>query len=464
MMEKHALKPAFQRHFVNIFMTTTSSVTYRHIWTIAYPVLISLLTEHLISLTDTAFLGRVGEIELGASALGGVYYWVVFMLGLGFSLGAQIMIGRRNGEKLYAETGPIVVQGIFFMLLLAGLAFTLTRGLSPGLMGYLLSSPDVYDAAIQYLDWRAYGFFFAFCALMFRAFFVGIEQTKAIGICSVIMVLVNVVLNYLLIFGKFGFPQMGIAGAALASTIAEGVLLVTLIVYVRFRVNLTKYGFSKIWQFKPRLIGQVFAISIWTMLQFLISDAVWLFFLIAVEHLGERPLAISNLVRSFSILLFMPLSAMAVAATTVTSNLMGANRHTEVMGSCWKAIKLCTAILLPVLILSAIWPEWVVRIYTDNQSLIEESIWPMRVAISSYIIVIPTLILFDTLIGTGNTRSGFFLELPPITAYGIFIYIVVVHLKMPLAICLLSEHVYWLILLVICYAYMTRVDWQSRKI
>ncbi|MBQ4133797.1 MAG: MATE family efflux transporter, partial [Desulfovibrionaceae bacterium] len=333
-------------------MSATNSVSYRHIWTIAYPVLISLITEHLISLTDTAFLGRVGEIELGASALGGVYYWVVFMLGLGFSLGAQIMIGRRNGERNFAETGPIVVQGIIFMFALAGLAFWLSRELAPWLMSRILISQDVCNACISYIDWRAYGFFFAFAALMFRAFFVGIEQTRAIGVCSVVMVAVNVALNYLLIFGKFGFPEMGIAGAALASTIAEAVLLLSLIIYVRLRVDHEKYGFVESLRFRPRLILQVFAISIWTMLQFLISDAVWLFFLVAVEHLGERPLAVSNIVRSFSILLFMPLSAMAVASTTVTSNLLGAGQHNQVMGACRKSVKLCFAILLPLLVFS----------------------------------------------------------------------------------------------------------------
>ena len=72
--------------------------SYRKIWMIAYPILISTLIEQLIGMTDTAFLGRVSEVALGASALAGVYYMVLFMIGLGFSIGVQIIIGRRNGE------------------------------------------------------------------------------------------------------------------------------------------------------------------------------------------------------------------------------------------------------------------------------------------------------------------------------------------------------------------------------
>ena len=74
------------------------SYTYRQIWQVAIPIMLSLLMEQVVVMTDTAFLGRVGEVELGASALGGIFYVAIFMLGLGFSVGVQILIGRRNGE------------------------------------------------------------------------------------------------------------------------------------------------------------------------------------------------------------------------------------------------------------------------------------------------------------------------------------------------------------------------------
>lgn len=78
----------------------------------------SLLMEHMIGLTDTAYLGRVGEVELGASALAGVYYLVIYMLGFGFSIGAQVLIARRNGAQEYKRIGPVFLQGTFFLLLL----------------------------------------------------------------------------------------------------------------------------------------------------------------------------------------------------------------------------------------------------------------------------------------------------------------------------------------------------------
>ena len=105
--------------------------TNRQIWQMAYPILISLLMEHLIGLTDTAYSGRVGEVELGASALAGVYYLAIFMLGFGFSIGVQIIIARRNGEKRYSDIGGIFLQGAMFLMLLAGGVFVISKLYSP---------------------------------------------------------------------------------------------------------------------------------------------------------------------------------------------------------------------------------------------------------------------------------------------------------------------------------------------
>lgn len=79
--------------------------TYKNIWLINFPVMMSILIEQLINITDAIFLGHVGEIELGASALAGIWYLAIYMLGFGFSLGLQVVIARRNGEQHYSETG-----------------------------------------------------------------------------------------------------------------------------------------------------------------------------------------------------------------------------------------------------------------------------------------------------------------------------------------------------------------------
>ena len=218
--------------------------TYKQIWTIAYPILISLIMEQLIGMTDTAFLGRVGEIELGASAIAGVYYLAIFMMAFGFSIGAQILIARRNGEGNYKEIGPIFYQGVYFLLIVAAILFTLSVVFSPHILKNIISSPHIYNAAESYIHWRVYGFFFSFVGVMFRAFFVGTTQTKTLTLNSIVMVLSNVVFNYILIFGKFGFPQLGIAGAAIGSSLSELVSVIFFIIYTWKRIDCKKYALN----------------------------------------------------------------------------------------------------------------------------------------------------------------------------------------------------------------------------
>ena len=105
--------------------------TYKEIWLIAYPILISLLMEQMIGMTDTAFLGRVGEIELGASAIAGIFYIVMFMVAFGFSIGAQILIARRNGEQQYKEKGNLYYQRVYFQMRIPAVMLAHSYSLAP---------------------------------------------------------------------------------------------------------------------------------------------------------------------------------------------------------------------------------------------------------------------------------------------------------------------------------------------
>ena len=139
----------------------TTEFPHRKIWRITYPVLISLLMEHLIGMTDTAFMGHVGEVELGASAIAGIYYMVLYMLGFGFSVGAEILMGRRNGEGQYRSIGNIFFQGSAILMMIAAAVTLLSYTVSPVLLRNILSSPAIYGATMDYINLRIWGLFFS---------------------------------------------------------------------------------------------------------------------------------------------------------------------------------------------------------------------------------------------------------------------------------------------------------------
>ena len=443
---------------------TIGTYSYRNIWKVAYPILISLVMEQLIGMTDTAFLGRVGEVELGASAIAIVYYMVLFMAGFGFSIGAQIIIGRRNGEGNFRDTGKVFWNGLYFLLGIGTLLIIASELLSPLLMRFMVSSEAVYDAALDYVRWRLPGMMFAFCTAMYRAFYVGTTQTKTLTANSVVMVLSNIIFNWILIFGHCGFPALGITGAAIGSSLAELVSLIFFVLYTRIKCDRVKYALERPAPFDWKEIRSMLPICSWTMIQHIVSIFTWLIFFLYIEHLGERPLAISNIVRGVSGLLWMILAAFSSTCSTLVSNIIGAGREDKVMSLIKRILKLSYAIVLGCALLFCLFPKAVIGIYTDIPDLIPATIPSMIVMCSSYIFTVGAMVFFQAVSGTGSTKAAFRLELTALVIYAIYCTITAGILKLDVAICWSAEHVYALVLMVICYAYLRSNRWKNRKI
>ena len=445
-------------------MSTPGKYSYRNIWKVAYPILISLVMEQMIGLTDTAFLGRVGEIELGASAIAIVYYMILFMAGFGFSIGAQIIIGRRNGEGNYNDTGKVFWNGLYFLLGLSAIIIAASEIFSPLLIKHLVSSDAIYHASLSYVRWRLPGMIFAFCTAMYRAFYVGTTQTKTLTLNSVVMVLSNIVFNWVLIFGHLGFPALGITGAAIGSSLAELVSLIFFVLYTRISCDRKKYGLDKPAGYDRSELKSMMPVCSWTMIQHIISISTWFIFFLYIEHLGERPLAVSNIIRGVSGLLWMILAAFSSTCSTLVSNIIGAGREDKVMSLVKRIMKLSYGIVISIALLFCIFPKAVISIYTDIPELIPATIPSLIVMCSSYLLTVGAMILFNAVSGTGSTKTAFRLELAALGVYTLYCTIVAGILKADVAICWSAEHVYAAVLLILCYIYLRSGRWKNRKV
>lgn len=445
-------------------MTKTLNYSYSHIWKVAWPILVSLIMEQLLGMTDTAFLGRVGEVELAASAIAGVYCMAIFITGFGFGVGSQIIIARRNGEGNYAETGNIFWHGVYFLICLAVLVIFLSELFSPWLLGLLIESPEISAAAMDYVRWRLVGLIFAFVTVMFRAFYIGTTQTATLTLNSIVMVLSNVVFNWILVFGKLGFPALGIAGAAIGSTLAELVSLIFFIVYTATMTDCTKYGLNKRIKFSWKKLRYILTVSIWTMIQNFFSVSTWFIFFMFVEHIGERALAISNLIRSISGFLWVFVSAFASTCSSLVSNLIGEGHTDSVPRLIRRVIKLAYIPVTILAVLFAIFPEHVLRIYTDMPDLISDSVPSLFVLCFSYLFTCPALICFNAVSGTGNTRTAFVLEMSALVIYIMFCTVVIAWAKADVAVCWLAEIAYGLSMLLICGLYLWSNRWKGTRI
>ena len=444
------------------------SYSFKSIWRITLPILVALVMEELLGMTDTAFLGRVGEIELGASAIAGVYFTILYMLGFGFSIGVQIIIGRRNGEASESGTGFSAIgrvfwQGVWFLTALAVITMVLSYFLSPPLLRGILKSENIFNASIVYVNWRIPGLLFAFMTALFRAFYVGICETKSLTWNSVVLVGSNIFLDWVLIFGHFGLPAMGIKGAALASTISEGISLIFFVVWAFFTAD-KKYGLQKavrpIWE----ELKQLFSTASWVMLEYVLNVSVWLLFFLFIEHLGEEQLAIANIVRSISEVPFVFSAAFASTAATLVSNIIGEGHPEGVVPIIRRVVMLCTATMLPLLAVFAVFPHQIIGLFTDIPSLIQGAVPTLWVMCAAMLLTLPWNVYLQSVAGTGNTRVCLRFDAVALGIYAVYCTIIIGILHSDIALCWTADGLYALCIWIQCVVYIHRKKWSNKTI
>ncbi|NDV81765.1 MATE family efflux transporter [Bacteroides sp. 51] len=436
--------------------------TYKQIWLINLPIMVSLFMEQLINLTDSIFLGHVSQIDLGASALATMYYTAIYMLGFGFSLGAQVVIARRNGAGQYADVGRVFYQGIIFLSAFAVIVFILSKLFSPALLRFMISSDNVYQATMKYIEWRDYNYLFAFPLLAIRAFFIGTTHTKILTANSLIMVVCNTLFNYLLIFGKAGFPKLGISGAAIGSSLSGLIGLLFLIIYMWRYVDKKRYGLRVV--FDLGLSLHLLNISVWTMVRSFFCIAPWFLFFVSIEHLGECELAAANVVRSISMIFFVIVNSFATTIISLVSNLIGAKQIMKVMATCRRVIILNYAIGIPLILLAFAFSGSLLRLFTNDITIIHTAFYPFCVMLSTFIISVPAYTYCNTVIGTGNTKIAFIFQMVNITIYLSYLFLLSRSPGIPLAVYWTAEQLYVVVLLLLSLIYLKRNKWQNKSL
>ena len=442
--------------------------SFKSIWRITFPILVALVMEELLGMTDTAFLGRVGEIELGASAIAGVYFNILYMLGFGFSIGVQIIIGRRNGEayetgKGFESIGRVFWQGVWFLAALSLVTAVLSYFLSPPLLRSILKSENIYNASVIYVNWRVPGLLFAFMTALFRAFYVGTWETASLTWNSIVLVASNILLDWVLIFGHWGAPALGIQGAAMASTIAEGISMVFFIIWALFTAE-KKYGLQN--PVKPvwKELKHMFSTASWVMLEYVLNVSVWLLFFLFIEHLGEEQLAIANIVRSISEVPFVFSAAFASTAATLVSNIIGEGHPEGVIPVIKRVILLCAVTMLPLLAFFALAPHFIIGLFTDIPSLIQASVPTLWVMCAATVVTLPWNVYLQSVAGTGDTRVCLRMDVVALCIYAVYCTIIIGMMQSSIAVCWTADGVYSLCILIQCLIYIHGKKWGKREI
>lgn len=440
-----------------------TQISNKEIWSIALPIMLGNMAQTIINFTDTAFLGRLGVIALGASMLAGLFYFVFTTIATGFAIGIQIIIARRFGEGNHGRIGVIFQHGSIFVLILGLILFSILYIFSDHLLLWLIDSPNIYDASLEYIKYRQFGIIFVCFNFLYRALYVGISNTKVITYSTIIMAVVNIFLDYCLIFGNFGFPEMGIGGAALASFCAEVSAFTFFTVYSYITLRNKDYGMFKLHRLESELMGRILKLATPTMIQKLFSFSIWFIFFILIEKMGETATGISSIVRSVYMILITPCFAFATTTNTVVSRIIGEGHSDQVFSTINKILKNCLLCTIPIMILVAIFPIQIARIYTDDLNLAQ------LVVPSIYVICFGTIFqsignaYFEAVSGTGNTSAALYLEAVILVIYVAFIW-AMTHLTTRVELVWTAEILYGALLGILCGIYMKFAKWDKKRV
>lgn len=444
--------------------------SYSSIWKMTYPIMIGYMAQNFVYFADTAFLGSVSEIALGAVGLAGLYYIAIFMLGMGFGTGSQIVMARRSGQKEYASIGAILDHTWYFLAGFAVLVFLFLRYVTPFFFEYSLSSGEVNAASMEYLDYRSFGIFFAFINVAFRAFFVGIGKTQVLIWSTILMAIVNIVLDYALIFGNWSFPEMGIGGAALASVISEAFTTLYFAWYaIRCgeRKGLTfkrQYGFLKFPKLELETLKSLLRVSLPVMFQNFISLGGWFLFYLIIEGMGERPLAVSNIVRSIYLILMIPAIAFYSATYSLVSSTMGRGEAKEIKPLLMRIMTLGFLFSLVLSILVNTFSVPIIGSIAPDASLVLATVPTLKVVSIALLFVPISMILFAAVSGTGNTRTSLVLELTTVLIYLCCTYYFAKILVLSVEQIWYAEFIYLVILGSLSLLFFKTANWRKAEV
>ncbi len=385
--------------------------TYRNIWALSFPLIIASISETVVGVTDAIFLSHYGMTELAALGLADSVYAVSLFLIFGFADGIQITIGRRAGEEEHKQIGRVLNQGLYILAAVSSMMILLVIFAVPLATVELFQSAEVHAAVDLYLKIAIYGLFFHAFNLALSAFYVGISRTKIFIGATLLLAVTNISLDYLLVFGNHGFPEMGIEGAAVASLSAEIAVSLYLLIDIVRRRYIRVYGLFLFEKLDRSIIKTLSILSMPVSMEVLIGSLRWFLFFLIIEQLGEESMAVATIIFSCYALLLIPIDAFAETVCSMVSNLIGQKEERDVGELVFKTVKLGYLTVLPVLAATLFFPEYVLAIFSPDDKIIESATMTLMVIVLATIVAVPADIIASALAGAGDTMVTLAIEI-----------------------------------------------------
>ncbi len=439
-------------------------ITNRQILKISLPISLAILVPQINFITNNIFLGHFNQQSLATASITGVYYLIFAMIGFGLNNGLQALIARRAGENKPEEIGKLFGQGVFISLIIATLGILITWFIAPTILKSTLHSKQTADDAISFLKIRIWGLPFLYVYQMRNALLVGTNQSHYLVSGTLAETVVNILFDWIFIFGHFGFPRMGLNGAAVSSIMAEFTGMFVIYAVIHYKGIGKRFSLFNHFKWSRDNANLILSFSLPLVFQLAISIISWEFFFILIEHHGQQALAVSNVMRNIFGMVGCFTWAFAATSAAMVSNIIGQGRKDEVQFLIRKIVKISTGVALLIGIVINIFPTQLLSVFGQDHSFIIAAIPVVRIVTTAMVFMSFSVIWLNAVTGTGNSRITFLIELFCILLYCIYIFVVLEKYFLSITYGWMSEWLYWICMFSLSFLYIRSGKWKGKMI
>ena len=405
----------------------------RRILTISAPVVVGMLTQTMINIADTVMVGFLdpsisvpGQAALNMSL---IILWAVGGFLSSVQVGTQAITARRFGANRPLESGQALSNSLAISVS-TGLMFTLV-GVAlvswyfPAVLSVIgKADAKVVEIGVPYCRWRMFNVFSMVVTVSFKAFFDGIGKTYIHMTAALVMNFMNLLLNWLLIFGVWIFPRMEVEGAGLASTIASYVGLAIIFGWTFFDEYRGAFRVYRLANLSRALISKIVRLSVPSGLATVaVMSGVYAFLLVVLEvdhqaieagtaQVGQTfNSAATKIIFDILSISFMSSIAFGMGTATLVGQSMGAKNFDLASNFAWESVKLWGAFFGLIGMITIIFPDFFVSLFTSSQGVIEVARTPLRMAASVEFLIATALILAQALFAAGLARFVMVIEI-----------------------------------------------------
>lgn len=388
---------------------------------IASPAIAGMSSQMIVSIVDTAMVGRLehSEIALAAMGLGVLATWTLSSFFSSLGNGTHIVVARRYGQGKYTDAGLVLNNSLLLSFLVGCLFGILGFSFAFEAIDFFSSDTEVSLLAADYIKYRSIGLPFFLLSVSYRGFFYGIGHTKMFMFSALITYVLNIVFNYLLIFGTFGFPRMGVAGAGLAASIGMAAGFLFFVAVTFFPEYRKKYRYYEVFAIGRKFLEPIVRISLPVSLQNILILFGFLVFVAITGVIGTLEQASTQVVITSLYLSFMPCFGFGIATQTLIGNALGNGKPNEAYRYGVETAKLGTIFTLMVGILFVLLPDLVLAVITNNDTVIAVARPLLQLAGVAQVAYGSGIIIANALQAAGDTVFVMYLEI--ITHWIIFL-------------------------------------------